>query len=113
MEDKPLARLRKKTTVDNLWLYILSLLTDGPMYAYEINRRLEDRFGFSAGEVTAYVVLYKLEKSGHVEAEWKSASRQRKYYKITAEGEKLLSGGIRLIEEQLAGLKSRPKNSQP
>ncbi len=107
MEDRPLARLRKKTTVDNLWLYILSLLTEGPMYAYEINRRLDERFGFAAGEVTAYVVLYKLEKSGYVAAEWKRESRQRKYYKITAEGQKLRKDGIDLLEEQLQNLTSR------
>jgi DNA-binding PadR family transcriptional regulator len=107
MEDRPLIRLKKKTTVDNLWLYILSLLTEGPMYAYEINRRLKNRFDFSVGEVTAYVVLYKLEKSGYVETEWKNAGRQRKYYKMTKEGEKLLSAGLLLLENQLRSLKSR------
>jgi PadR family transcriptional regulator, regulatory protein PadR len=107
MEDRPLARLKTKTTVDNLWLYILSLLTEGPMYAYEINRRLKNRFDFSVGEVTAYVVLYKLEKSGYVETEWKNAGRKRKYYRITREGEKLLSGGLMLLENQLRSLKSR------
>lgn len=107
MEEKPLARLKKKTTIDNLWLYILSLLTEGPMYAYEINRRLGNRFGFSAGEVTAYVVLYKLEKSGYVETEWKNAGRQRKYYRITAKGRKLLSEGLLLLEKELAALRNR------
>jgi DNA-binding PadR family transcriptional regulator len=107
MEDKPLTRLKRKTTVDNLWLYILSLLTEGPMYAYEINARLENRFGFSAGEVTAYVVLYKLEKSGYVETEWKSESRQRKYYKITGKGRRLLDSGLLLLEKQLSALRGR------
>lgn len=107
MEDRPLARLKTKTTVDNLWLYILSLLTEGPMYAYEINRRLKNRFDFSVGEVTAYVVLYKLEKSGYVEAEWKNAGRQRKYYKMTAKGKKLLSDGLDLLEKELAALRIR------
>jgi DNA-binding PadR family transcriptional regulator len=107
MEDKPLTRLKRKTTVDNLWLYILSLLTEGPMYAYEINARLKNRFDFSVGEVTAYVVLYKLEKARYVGTEWKSESRQRKYYKITQKGKVLLQGGIELLEKQLRALRSR------
>jgi DNA-binding PadR family transcriptional regulator len=108
MEDKPLTRLKRKTTVDNLWLYILSLLTEGPMYAYEINKRLANRFDFSVGEVTAYVVLYKLEKARYVETEWKSESRQRKYYKITQKGRRLLDSGLLLLEKQLNALKARP-----
>jgi DNA-binding PadR family transcriptional regulator len=107
MDDKPLQRLEKKTTIENLWLYLLSLLSEESVYAYEINKKLKTRFGFSAGEVTAYVVLYKLEKSGFVETEWKNEGRKRKYYKITDKGKRLLSEGIRLLEKQLACISGR------
>lgn len=105
--DKALQRLAKKTTVENLWLYLLSLLSEESVYAYEINRKLKTRFGFSAGEVTAYVVLYKLEKSGFVETEWKNEGRRRKYYRITPKGKNLLSDGIRLLEKQLENIRGR------
>lgn len=107
MDDKPLKRLEKKLTVDNLWLYILSILTEERIYAYEINKKLQERFKFSAGEVTAYVVLYKLEKSGYVKAEWKKEKRKRKYYEITEKGKKLLDDGINLLKKKVEEIKPR------
>jgi PadR family transcriptional regulator PadR len=82
-------RLVRKLTQENLWLYILTLLRQGPLYGYEIRRLIEERFGFKPGEVTSYVVLYRLEKAGliHVVNE-KRGSRgpMRKYYAITPKG---------------------------
>lgn len=107
MEQKPLKRLEKKTTIDNMWIYILSLLKDGPMYAYEIREKIRKRFDFNAGQVTAYVILYKLEKSGYVEAEWREKTRHRKYYRITGSGEKLLEDGIGFLENLIERIKTR------
>ncbi len=98
----PLKRLKNKLTCENIWLYILRLLMENPMYAYEIRKRIEDRFGFKIGEITAYIVLYKLAGSGYVRTEWKvEKGRQRKYYKITEGGEKLLKEGIEFIDEMM------------
>ena|SRR3989338_1989052 len=95
----PLNRLIKKTTVENLWIYILSLLIEQPMYAYEIPNKIKERFGFKIGSVTAYIVLYKLENSGYVETKWVSQNnRQRKYYTITEKGIKLLNDGTSYLE---------------
>ena len=107
MINKPLKRLEHKITIDNLWLYILSLLKKEDLYAYEINKKLDGKFGFSAGQVTAYVVLYKLEKTGYVKAEWKKEARKRKYYKITDKGLDLLDEGIKLLENKIKDLKRR------
>jgi len=93
-EDKPLIRLYRKTTTENLWIYILRLLKDKPMYAYELNKNIKDKFGFEIGTVSAYVILYKLEKEGYVLTEWRQEERQRKYYIITDKGEKILKQGI-------------------
>jgi len=59
-------RLVRKLTKENLWLYILSLLKEGPLYGYEVERMIEKRFGFRPGKVTCYVVLYMLQKEGLV-----------------------------------------------
>jgi len=107
MQQKPLKRLEKKITIENMWIYILSLLKERPMYAYEIRKKTKERFGFNAGQVTAYVVLYKLEKSSYVEAEWKEKVRQRKYYRITESGEKLLNDGIKLLENLMGKIKAK------
>ena len=86
-------RLVRKLTQENLWLYILTLLRQGPLYGYEIRRLIEKRFGFKPGEVTSYVVLYRLERSGliHVVNKEKgSRGPLRKYYAITSKGVKTL-----------------------
>ncbi len=95
----PLRRLKDKTTTECLWLYLLSLMKDEPIYAYEIREKIKEKFSFSIGEVTAYMVLYKLERDGYVKTEWLTKeNRQRKYYTITAKGKKLLSEGVEYLD---------------
>ena len=102
----PLKRLIKKTTVENLWIYILSLLREQPMYAYEIPKKIKENFGFEIGNVTAYIILYKLENSDYVETKWKfQNNRQRKYYAITEKGKKLLNDGALYLEGLLKKIK--------
>jgi len=59
-------RLVRKLTHENLWIYILTLLKDGPLYGYEVRRMIEERFGFRPGQVTSYIVLYRLEKAWYI-----------------------------------------------
>jgi PadR family transcriptional regulator PadR len=104
----PMERLRSKITKEVLWLYILRLLKERPMYAYELKQKIKDAFGFEPATVSSYVVLYKLEKDGYVTAEWQESENgkpSRKYYKLTPEGEALLKEGVKFLEETLAKLK--------
>jgi len=104
-DNPPLRRLKNKTTVEVLWVYILSLMRKEPLYAYEIGEKIKAKFDFEIGDVTAYMVLYRLELEGYVKTEWKAVgNRQRKYYTITAEGEKLVEGGkgyLRSLAEKI------------
>jgi transcriptional regulator len=77
-------------------LLILSLLSaQGPRHGYELSRLIDTR---SAGAVrfnvaSLYPVLYRLERRGWVQARWveKAGQRRRRYYRITAEGRKVLA----------------------
>lgn len=103
----PLKRLKTKITLENLWLYILTLLREKPLYAYEIRDRIEERFRFGIGNMTAYLVLYRLESEDYVKTEWKIVDgRQRKYYAITEKGRKVLDEGICFLEALVRELKS-------
>ncbi len=67
---------------------------------------IEDRFGFSVGNVTAYMVLYKMESQGLVSTEWRQVeNRQRKYYSITKMGRKALTDAIEAFESAAECLK--------
>jgi DNA-binding PadR family transcriptional regulator len=74
------------------------------MYAYEIDKTLKDRFGFSPATITVYVVLYKMENEGliRVDKETSILGRpSRKYYCITDKGVKTLDLGQKFLKEVL------------
>ena len=100
-------RLRTKLTKENLWLYILRMLMEHPMYAYEINKNLQDRFGFSTATITVYVVLYKMLFEGLVQIKQEEpviGRPNRKYYEITEKGTKSLEMGIEFLEKTIKKL---------
>ncbi|WP_455364566.1 PadR family transcriptional regulator [[Eubacterium] cellulosolvens] len=88
-----LERFKRKLTIENLWIYVLSLLQEKPRYGYEIWSSLKERFGFRPGKVTSYLVLYRLVQEGYIilQGEKKGGlGPARKYYAITNRGEELL-----------------------
>lgn len=99
----PSERLKKSVTKDNLWIYILSLLKERELYPYEIRRLVKQRFGFSPGRVTAYIVLKKLENKGYVK-KWKTIKTEgpeRNYYKITLKGCEEIKKGESILKAVL------------
>lgn len=82
---QPIERLEKKVDRENIWLCILSLLDEKDRYGFEIRQLIQKKFGFLAGNVTAYKVLYLLETGGYVRQYLKSG---KKYYRITKSGKK-------------------------
>jgi len=96
------SRLVTKVTKENLWLYILKMLMDRPMYAYEISKNLKAHFGFSTAVVTVYVVLYKMRREGLIRVGEERAvlgRPDRKYYEVTEKGCRDLHDGVKLLEE--------------
>ncbi len=76
-------------------LLLLSLLSEGDRYGYEMIKELESRsdktFRFKEG--TLYPVLHKLENNGLVTSYQAKGEngKVRKYYKITVKGQKQLA----------------------
>jgi len=73
---------------------ILSILTEGEDYGYEIIKKVKS---YSKGQLEwsepmLYPVLHRLEKGGHIVSRWQvlENGRKRKYYAITKEGKALL-----------------------
>jgi len=101
----PSERLREKLTTENLWIYLLSLLTKKEMYGYELREAVHEKFDFMPGNVTAYRVLYALKRRGMVSTEEKEVDgRLRKYYKITDSGKKELKAGKEVLSSILSKL---------
>lgn len=83
----PFQHLSKSNTIDNLWLYILSLAKKEPIYAYRLQKDIEEKFGFQSGKITPYRVLYRLEQDGFVRS---GMEERRRIYQITEKGKKEL-----------------------
>jgi len=99
---KAFKRLKKKVSIDNLWIYILRLLLEKEMYGYELKESIKSRFGFEPATVTSYTILYKLEKDALVTSHVKDNPEgrpDRKYYAITKEGKKAMKEAKGLFEE--------------
>ncbi len=98
----PLGRLRSRTTKDILWIYILRLLKEKEMYAYELRDAIKNAFGFEPARVTSYVVLYRMEKEGYVDSKW---VENKKYYNLTKKGENLHKKGVVYLDELVSKLR--------
>ncbi len=89
-----------------LEMILLRLLSERPMYGYELVSTLEKRGGeqFQLKEGTLYPVLYRLENAGLIEARWETVERgvPRKYYRLTEAGTRQLEALTRDWREFVA-----------
>jgi PadR family transcriptional regulator len=91
-QDKMLDRELKKGSAE---LLILSLLEHQQRHGYDISKLIEAR---SRGTIrfnvaSLYPLLYRLEKRGWIQGRWveKPGQRRRRFYRLTAEGRKVLA----------------------
>jgi len=109
-------RLVEKLTKENLWLYILTMLRERAMYGYEIAGRLRSDFKIPIATITAYVVLYKMEREGLIERVSEpevSGGRvnvRKVYYRQTDKGRETLEKGIEYIRSILQTLEGAGKS---
>jgi PadR family transcriptional regulator PadR len=84
--------------VGTVQLWLLLLLSDKPMYGYEIIRELERRFSgyWSPRTGTIYPALEKLEENGFItgQIEFRDHGPDRKHYAITDKGKEELKSAM-------------------
>ena len=93
--ESPIKRLYKTLTKENLWLYVLSLLSKKEAHGYTIAEDISKKFGWEPGFITPYIVLYRLESEGYIKS--KNVGR-RVNYKITKKGMDTLSKAKRILK---------------
>jgi len=88
-------RFDKSLLTGSTTMLILSLLRNGDKYGYEMITELALRSddAFELKEGTLYPLLHTLENGKHVKSYRREAEngRERKYYRLTKKGQKLLS----------------------
>src|SRR6266550_231459 len=77
-------------------LCALAIMAEGPVYGYELTKRLRGRGLTIVGEGSIYPALARLEREGLVET-YRAASNggpPRKYYRPSPEGRRVLAAGV-------------------
>ncbi|TWT62501.1 helix-turn-helix transcriptional regulator [Rubinisphaera italica] len=90
-----------------LELMILEVLANSPSYGYEITQSVKIRSGerFLLKEGSLYPGLHRLERKKMLESFWQQVEgRKRKYYRITALGQKELAQKRKTWSEFSAGI---------
>src|SRR3954447_7680714 len=76
-------------------LLILSLVEHQPRHGYDIGNLIEQRSGgvLRFNVASLYPLLYRLERRGWIQGRWveQAGQRRRRYYKLTAEGRRVLA----------------------
>lgn len=89
---------------------VLKVLTERPMYGYEIAQELTRRSAsiFELGQGTLYPMLYTLERKGLIqvarEAEAPESGRKRLYYEITPRGRAVLVEDLKIWDSIARGM---------
>jgi PadR family transcriptional regulator len=76
-------------------LLMLAVIDERPRHGYEIARLIETRSGgrLTFHAASLYPLLYRLEARGLLEGRWveKAGQRRRRYYRLTADGRRVLA----------------------
>lgn len=75
-------------------LLVLKTLALGPMHGWGIAQRIEQfsRGVLSINQGSLYLALQRLERGGHIGAEWRTSdnNRRARYYHLTGKGQRLM-----------------------
>ena len=97
-----------KNTVSMVEAIILKLLSERPMYGYEIIRVVLERTdgAFEWKEGTLYPLLHRLEQSCLIESRWQltDGARPRKYYALSPRGRAVCEERVKETRDFCAAL---------
>lgn len=89
-------------------LLVLALVEDRARHGYEIGKLIEQRSdGLLKFHIASlYPLLYRLEKRGLIAGRWveKAGQRRKRFYRITAEGRRVLAAHRTRWEEFIGAL---------
>ena len=95
MADELIEKMRMELRRGSLTIAVLAQLR-AEHYGYTLRKALEE-LGLSIDEGTLYPLLRRLESQGLLTSEWREEDkREKRFYRLSAEGRKVLS---QLLEE--------------
>uniref|UniRef100_A0A7J3I711 PadR family transcriptional regulator n=1 Tax=Ignisphaera aggregans TaxID=334771 RepID=A0A7J3I711_9CREN len=96
VESRALKRLKRKITVEVLWIYIAKALKNAqPLRAYEIRKKLRELYGLRISTITVYSVVYRMYREGLLE---RTNVGGENLYRLSRKGLEELEKALKLIE---------------
>lgn len=110
-EPKALKRLKRKLTVENLWLYVInSILRRGePVRAYTVRKMIREYHGLNAPTITVYMVVYRLVAEGLLE---KITRGGETLYRVSDKGREAYMAALDFISKTLEKLQLPPSTGR-
>ena len=97
-----------RTSKGSAEILVLALVEDRARHGYEIGKLIEERSGgvLKFHIASLYPMLYRLEKRGLIAGRWveKAGQRRKRFYRITAEGRRVLASQRTRWEEFIHAL---------
>ncbi len=91
-------------------LMVLAAIEERARHGYEIAKLIDERSGgvLRFHIASLYPMLYRMERRGWIDGKWveKAGQRRRRYYRLTAEGRKVLARQRSTWCELLAALQT-------
>ncbi|MDK6029269.1 PadR family transcriptional regulator [Ignisphaera sp. 4213-co] len=104
MSSKALNRLKRKLTVETLWIYVAkTLLNKEPLRGYDIVKALRNDMGIKASTITVYSVIYRMVREGLLET---IKSDGESLYRLSQKGREEFEKALEFLENILNILKS-------
>jgi PadR family transcriptional regulator PadR len=89
-------------------LLVLKALSLAPMHGWGISERIRQLSAdaLQVGHGSLYPALYRLEKKGFVDADWRTTdnNREAKYYALTSAGRRALSAEVESWRQFVTGV---------
>ncbi len=104
-----MGEISKELTAASTIPLVLSILSEGENYGYEIIRKVRSISGNEINwkEGTLYPILHKMEDKGLIDSFWSTYNgRKRKYYRINDAGRRTLSSELENWQMIFNALKS-------
>jgi len=99
VETDAVKRLKRKLTIETLWIYVIAVLKKhGALHGYGVKKRIKEEFYFNPATITTYTVLYRMEREGLIE------KAESNTYKVTEKGIKEYEKAKQFIKNTLEAL---------
>src|SRR4249920_2702573 len=109
MTDIDLSALDRELKKGAAELLLLSVLEARPRHGYDLSKLIETRSGgtLKFHLDSLYPLLYRLEERGWIKGTWveKPDERRRRFYKLTAEGKRVLAQQRKTFEAFVAAVR--------